>query len=424
MFRSRRVVLFCVAALWAAGSVAPARAAPPDLVRSVTAPLDYDHPAAGSAELTYEFGAPFDPSKPTVIVVADGQQFYVRRGKTADLQRQLFGPNVNVVGLITRGTTRAFIAATLAPDGQPDWETAWRVFNSRQWLGDIERVRRAVVGDGQVMLYGRSGGAYLVHQYLAAHGDHVSRAFTQSPVNPVIVRDLDIRLDRFWETLGRESPELQPLLLEVLQRRPEERTRILLTLQRQHFFVPDDKLTAERTKLIRALAAADEATYVALRKAYEVDATVQLLHSDGAIPQNVRVLELIGPSGAFEAPEQSGVSPLIEPQRTFAAGLIALEKAGRIPPPDFDLPALHHVPTEVFILAGRDDEAVDYRTAIALAYSYPRHLLFLANDNHNFAHLSGAGQDAKLAQAFFLGGLGSPQLRQALAEAAQFRWGE
>src|SRR5579864_9089433 len=85
------------------------------LARKIIVPLDYADPKSGTAELTYEFGARFDPKKPTVIIVADGQQFFVKPGAAATLQAQLFGPNVNVVGLITRGTTPAFIDAAVGP---------------------------------------------------------------------------------------------------------------------------------------------------------------------------------------------------------------------------------------------------------------------------------------------------------------------
>jgi hypothetical protein len=400
-----------------------AQSADATLTHTVRVPLDYEHPIEGSAELTYEFGARFDPAKPTVVVIADGQQFYVRAGSMPELQQRLFGTHVNVVGLITRGSTPAFIDATLN-EGKADWLKAWQVFNYNQWIGDIEVVRHAVVGNAQVMLYGRSGGGYLVHQYLAVHSEHVSRAFTQSPVNPVIVKQLGISLDRFWETLGHDSPRLQRLLLEVLNKRPQQRTQILLTLQRQHFYVPDEKLKKERARLIRALALNDDATYAALRRKYEVDDNVAVLKSRESIPQNVRVLELIGPSGSFDESSRAIVAPLIEPQREFVGELLKLQREGRIAAPSFDLAPLHSIATEVFVLAARDDEAVDYRTTIALAYSYPHHRLFIANDNHNFAHVAGAGADAILAQAFFESGLASAAMEKALSETARFRWEE
>lgn len=157
---------------------------------TIPVPLAYENPAMGKAPLTFEFGAPFDRSKPVVLVIADGQQFSVRHGAMKALQESTFGNSFNVVGIITRGTTPDFIKASLNQDGNPNWLKAWQIFNSNEWIEDIESVRKVLVGDsGTVDLYGRSGGAYLVHQYLAKHGEHVARAFTQSAVNPSISRE-------------------------------------------------------------------------------------------------------------------------------------------------------------------------------------------------------------------------------------------
>lgn len=416
---SRRPIILLAALL---ASLSPV-AAQPTLTHTISVPLDYEHPGEGRAQLAYEFGAPFDPRKPTVILVADGQQFYVQPGAAARLQHDLFGPDVNVVGLITRGTTPAFVKAALSPVGKADWLRAWHIFKSSQWIEDIEAVRKAVVGDRPAMLYGRSGGAYLVHQYLAVHGDHINRAFTQSAVNPLIARTLGIRLDRFWDALGQTDPGLRPVLLEALQRRPEERVRMLLALQRQHFFVPEDQEASERRRLIRAFAEGDETTYADLLKAYQVGDIMTLLSSNDAIPQNVRVLELIGPSGEFESPT-APVSPLIDPQKVFAGPLLELEHAHRIAEPAFDLGPAHRLRTEIFILAARQDEAVDYRTSIALAYAYPVHALFVANDNHTFLKLSSDGEDGRLLRAFFVDGLESSAFATELEAADSHRWRE
>ncbi|MCP3964552.1 MAG: hypothetical protein GY719_42530, partial [bacterium] len=56
------------------------------LGRSVRVPLDHDAPDAGSFDLHYELGAPFDLSKPTVFYAQDGQQF---RGWHLDCLRRL-----------------------------------------------------------------------------------------------------------------------------------------------------------------------------------------------------------------------------------------------------------------------------------------------------------------------------------------------
>src|SRR5579875_3567977 len=99
---------------------------------SISVPLSYEEPALGTAKLTLDYAAPFNPAKRTVLVIADGQQFYVRSGAMTDLQKSTFGGAVNVVGIVTRGTTPAFIEATLGSDGKADWLKAWKVFNSSE----------------------------------------------------------------------------------------------------------------------------------------------------------------------------------------------------------------------------------------------------------------------------------------------------
>jgi hypothetical protein len=103
---------------------------------------------------------------------------------------------------------------------------------------------------------------------------------------------------------------------------------------------------------------------------------------------------------------------------------VDLIKAGKIPPPGFSLSAGHSVNTEVFILAGRRDEAVDYRTSIALASVYPNHRLFIADDNHVFAKLSASGLHTTLIRTFLKYGFDSSELKDILMRAEPFRWKE
>jgi hypothetical protein len=175
------------------------------LMRTLAVPLDHRHPESGSKPLRYELGRPWQPGRPAVLVVADGQQYYMRPGAAGTLQKEVFGDDLNVVGILSRGGTPEFVSAALDASGKPDWQAAWTIFNADQWLEDIDAVRRAVVGPaGRVSLYGRSGGAYLVHQYLAKHGAHVDRAYTQSAVSPALNRELRIPIESFWQELGKQ----------------------------------------------------------------------------------------------------------------------------------------------------------------------------------------------------------------------------
>ncbi len=396
------------------------------LTRHITVPIDRADPARGSATLTIDLGAPFDPQKPTVLVVEDGQQFYIRTGAMAALQRDLLGPAVNVAGLIPRGSDSTFIAATRGPRGETDWRAAWRIFNSSEWVEDLEAARRALVGAaGRVDLYGRSGGSYLVHQYLAAHAAHVRRAFTQSAVDPSLNRELGIPLDDYVAQLTRTDTALWRTLehaLPVAGGPGDARLRALLALQRQHFYVPADSFPQAQRALIAALAAHDSAAIRRLETAYEVDDIMHLETSPQAIPQDVRVLELLYPSGAFQAAARGGIYPLIESQATFIRPLLDLVGRGAIAVRPRDARAAHRCSAQVFVLAARDDEAVDYRTSIALASEYPSHTLFIAQDNHVFEAMDRLGARRALVQAFFGDGPASPAFARALDAADAVRW--
>jgi hypothetical protein len=140
----------------------------------IRVPFDHGQASGPTIELYYELGAAFDRDLPTVLVVADGQRFYIRRGAMSELQASHLGPGFNVVGLVGRGLTPEAVKAALQPDGRPDWETAWRLFRAAQWIEDLEDLRATLVGRrGRVLLFGQSGGSLLVRQYLAVHGDRV-----------------------------------------------------------------------------------------------------------------------------------------------------------------------------------------------------------------------------------------------------------
>src|SRR5262249_40544311 len=99
----------------------------PGLVRSVTAPLDHTTRSA-PMHLRIELGAPFDATKPTVLVIEDGQQFFIQPGVAHTLQQTLFGDGVNVAALTPRGATPDFIRASLDAHEHPDWARAWALF--------------------------------------------------------------------------------------------------------------------------------------------------------------------------------------------------------------------------------------------------------------------------------------------------------
>lgn len=393
------------------------------LTQRVSVPIDRTAKHSRSAEIQVDFGARFDPGKPTVVVVEDGQQFYVRPGTMKALQDELFGPDVNVVGIIPRAANSAFVDATIAADGHINWLGAWRVFNSTEWIADIEAVRQALVGaHGTVDLYGRSGGAYLVHQYLNAHPAYVRRVFTQSAVDPVLNAALRIPLDDYVEKMTASDSALGADLARAMPKAGEARLRALVMLQRQHFYVPADSLRAAQRGLVDALVAGDSSALRRYDNQYEVPQILSLQQSHDAIAQNVRVLELLYPSGAFQNMRPGVIYPLLESQATFIRPLLDLVASGKISVPVRNAREAHRVAGDVFVLAACGDEAVDYRTSIALASEYPSHVLFIANDNHVFEAMDRLRVRAPLVRAFILAGPKSAAFAKAMKAADAVRW--
>ena len=161
-----------------------------------------------------------------------------------------------------------------------------------------------------------------------------------------------------------------------------------------------------------------------VRKGYQVEAITGLFNSQTGMPISVRELEFIYPTGASQRLRDDRVDPYIESEYVFLKPLIDLITSGKIPAPGFDVSFAHRLNTEVFILAGRRDEAVDYRTSIALANNYPEHQLFIADDNHVFAKLNASGLHSQIIRTFLRYGLDSAELKNILSRAESYRWKE
>jgi pimeloyl-ACP methyl ester carboxylesterase len=344
-----------------------------------------------------------------VFVIADGQQFFVRKGLIAPLQDELFGDRFNVVGIFGRGFNDRVKEALSGSGDDRHWLQAYEWLKSDEWVDDIESVRQDLLGtNGDVLLYGRSGGGLLVHQYLAKYPAHVRAVFTQAAVNRFVDADLGINSDDFWDEIGAFDKHLHTLVLGVLDGHRAERNKIMLLLQRQNFFVPANRIQEERARLIRALDAWDEHEIGVFVRQYQVDALLANLNERDPAT-SVRLFELFAPVVAAERHTiQHHISPDIEVGVMFGAPLIALLDQGAIKMPTMDLDALHRVSADVYMLAGRFDHTADYRSQMVLAAHYPKHRLLLLRDDHDFLEVSKTGLYPMLVQSALADGIHGP----------------
>jgi hypothetical protein len=382
--------------------------------RTIQVPVDHGDPALGFFPLYYELGAPFDPNRPTVLVVTDAQQFYVRKGTVSRVQSEIFGPGLNVVGIPGRGTSDEILSQVVGEDGEVDWPLAYRLLKSSQWVEDIERVRRDLLGPGApLMLYGRSGGGHLLHEYLVKYGGNVDRAFSQAACNAFLDAEYGLQSDRFWEEIGTYDPSLQEKLLQVLARRTNERPEIVQLFQRQNFFVSSSGIASARGALIEDLYEGQQERVTELRESYQVDAVQHVLKT----PIGVGIRDQVS---VFE----DAMHPDIENTFQIAQPLIQLRESGRLPALSMDFGALHKIQTEVFVLAARWDHTCDYRSQIALSSHYSPRTMFLADDGHMFDNINESHAYPSLVRAFLHHGVSSPETMDVLRRIDHLRWRE
>jgi hypothetical protein len=394
--------------------------APAAETRELRVPFDHSRPGDGTFPLGYQLLSPFDPRRQTVFVVADGQQFFLTPQAFAPSVSPIFGDAFNVVGVFSRADAPE-VQARVGTGAGVDWAEAHRLLRAEQWLDDIEVVRVALLGlDGRIGLYGRSGGGLLVHQFMARHGQHVERVYTQAAVNPFLAARYGLLSDRFWEEL---APGEQSRLADVLAGGRYPRRRIARLFQRQNFFVPGGELPAARMALIGELETGDEAAIARRETDYQIDAMAALEASPRGPAIRVRLFEFFAPIASLFRRDDTILRPDLENSAAIAEPLMALLRAGAVPAPTMDFAALHALPAEVNLVAGRWDHTCDYRTQIALAASYPNGRLLLLDDDHVFSRLNASGKLPELVRALLLGRQ-SPGHAAALASIADLRWSE
>lgn len=388
-------------------------------VLEVQVPLDHFQPRLGRFPLRCEWGAPPRRGRPTVVVVADGQQYFVRPGGAARLQRGLFGDRLNVLAIVGRSRAPELERFVL-PGTRPDWQAGYRFLNWQQWARDVEAVIRHLgLGPRQLGLYGRSGGAHLIHQLLTLRPDLRGRAYVQAAVNHQLDVAWGLGADHLWEQLSTSDATASRDLAAWLERRPERRRDLVLVLQRQHFFETLEALPVARMAVVRAFLNGDDSAIAEMRERYQINAIEQSRSTLEGIGGGVRVYEFAAPH-ADPRMRAAPLRPDVEALFHYAHPLAETGYRPAVAATDWS--RLRDQGMEILQVAGRHDHTADYRTQIGLAGLTRGSRLLLLDDDHVFKRWTAAGTQPALVQAFFREGMESDAFRSALAAVEALRW--
>jgi pimeloyl-ACP methyl ester carboxylesterase len=386
-------------------------------------PIDYSNPKLGLTTIYYELGAIFSAKKPTVFIIADAQQFYVRKGSVKQLQNSLFDSTFNVVGIIGRNNNDDLKNSVIDDKGHINWTNAYNIFTWQQYVNDIDAIRKKLLGrNGRINLYGQSGGGLLVHQYLSVYGKFVDKAFTGAAVNYYLDSESGINHDKFWEETCDQDSTFSIRFSQLINKNYFSRDLIAMLFQRQNFFVKPDSLVYERNKLLNLLLMNDTASINDYKAKYQIKDILSFYDSPDGIPIKVRLFEFLLPLLKSFKIETYKLRPDIENLYFSSLQLIEVFNKNQIKPIQINLDHLHLLETDVFILSGRWDHTADYRSQIALASIYRNHYLFIANDNHTFISLKNGGFYNKLLIAFLKYGKQDILFANIIRNCESYRW--
>jgi len=418
MYRVILLLLLCIA--YAAHS-APQHAAE-GVSASITVPMDYQQPGLGGFPLRYELGRPFDATKPTVCIVADGQQFFLSPGSVAKLQEKWFDDRFNVVGIPGRMYAPELAQVCSLPDGGTNWLLAYRLYNSRQWCRDIDAVRQHLLGKtGRIMLFGGSGGGYLILEYLSRFHAHVKRAFIYSTPIPPIDASLGILKDTFPTDVAALGSDYTGLLQQALVNFADQRPDLVMLLSRQHYFHTADELPKARRDLLCKLADGDREAFSSKKEAYQVNAINNLFASSKGPAIRVRMYEFIYPVLQIVTLDGEMLYPTLEMERNSALPVLQLCEQGKIAAPEWDVQGLRAMHAELFVLTAAHDKAASLMSHNLLVKGVPKVIHFVAKDDHILKSLTSAGLFHETVRTFLIHGMHSNAMTKQMKKLETYR---
>jgi dipeptidyl aminopeptidase/acylaminoacyl peptidase len=340
--------------------------------RFLPVPYDAGHPEWGTFRLFYETNSDFDPAKPTLMHILDGQSPQFAAG-APDRMKKDYGLDLNIVQIEHRGMP-ASPTPLISKDGPTDWAKAFAVFQSSNVVSDIDAVRRDLLGsEGRIHILGQSGGAILACQYLARYGRWVDRAVIERG-SADLSRAIAGNRDFFNDLLkGQGAWEA---FLRVFERKPVPIQQFLWLLEKLGYDYPPAE--GMQARLIRELDEGKLSIYESLGRTYGlVDDRAAAIISFAPFAV-VRLFEVFFPllDGSPADSSMGLFTPLFAPLAELRARGVLRPEVIRL---DKEMPG---VKAESLILASRWDHVMPYRDSLDLGRLIPRSRVIIADDTH------------------------------------------
>ena len=308
--------------------------------RYIDVPVDHRDPTRGRFDLYYELCSDFDPDKPTVLVPTDGQRSSSQVG-WADRYKAMFGLDGNTVTYEYRGMACSRIAAVSDPG--TDWRTLYDILNSDQVVGDIEAIRRDLLGEGRIDVLGGSGTAMIGLKYMARYPHSVRRAFLMSFFKDAVASsEAGVGyFQRFLDDSGQRDA-----FAAALDREGVSPRQLRFLVQRLLYF--------DETEVKALIGELAEGCFERYGKYTDMLGTSDFLIRSARKYRPWTVVFMFETNVETSVPKSLDIN---EPFLEMAAPLAAAMGGGRSgTPPVFDITGLDRIDAEVLLVAGTLDQ--------------------------------------------------------------------
>jgi hypothetical protein len=387
-------------------------------------PIDHNDPSKGNFTDFYILSPQFKPGENVIFWLFDNQQEAVGMINSSEdfenFENNLGGLSYVLIG--NRGVNPTLFPEVYNKDGSVNYSLATKLYGSAQQIDDIEVVRQDMQNkgllplDGKIMLYGGSGGGFLVQQYLDKYGSHVSRAFIEFSGAPDLAQQHNVT---FASNLYQSNPEAANTYFALS--RNGSRPSLAYTMFKLGLHGDKDL----QTRIVKSQTEGADLRdkYLYFKNWINPPNNFVLVNFIFSIPSEVevkvRIYELIGADLLEYNPTSTQeVNLMYEWTRIVIADFLKANTDGTISTPHFRLNRSNYT-GEVMVWTGTEDQDFSRQMGQWISDSYPHSQQAIFND----AHKRDKHNDYYLhfRKAFFITGLNSSETQSYFQDSRQVK---
>lgn len=234
------------------------------------------------------------------------------------------------------------------------------------------------------MLYGGSGGGFLVQQYLAKYGKHVSRALMESSIAFDVARAKQMKATcNFVEEMKKYDSNVLKQLKQIIEQKKVDRLCLMRILQRIPYNFENG--TEIQSKIIKEIHNDNFTLYKKFlwKPAYNFYIIKYFFKLPDTAAGKVRIFEFLNKDLKNYQPDPANPDLLMDWMGELLKDFSCQVALGKLQIPQFDLTQKRkEFKGEVLVLSGKKDHTALAKVAKEMSHYYPNSKYALFDDTH------------------------------------------